>query len=1022
MAGTGWTSQRFLKSQRERLPRAMAPCVSSVLDSMVAWGFINHEEHEDVDYRRPTEAARRLLTIAEGKGEEVEQALLLALWARGCVDPPAEMRAPLVALRDELDARCASCVGEDPEARLRRIRPALVESFDDVGKVVEELVQQGALGAEDQEKILLPSYTRPEQVRTLLNLLDAKGPQSATAFLDLVDVEKITEQGPLKPPVHAFQRKLQDHHESSSRHLLAYSRREHALLDDVYVEVRLQALAQPGRPSECVTLDSLARGEWLSDRERKDVLLVTGDAGSGKTTLLQRLTGEWSRGRLLSCFELVFAFGCGQLNVVKKELSLRELLFNHCCSPGDDDGGGGGGGLDVVVRYVAGHPEKVLFCFDAIDEFREDFLGEGRVCSSTEEPVPMADLLKNLLQGNVLRGSKKIVTARTGASLQPLDVHVCRRVAIAGFSDDAVLRYQQKFHSDEGARRNACELIRTNADIRSLCQVPLYCWIVSKCYDRIGGRGGSVSTVTEIYLSMLEVFLTRGESKATPTSRTTLFSANRDALLRIGKLAHVGLLAARTSFTAPDLDACGVTPWDLALGATVHTRRYAGFGEGDVYGFVHFTVQALFAALYAVASAELGPEALLAHFPSAVRPKAVRRVVGALGSCVAAAAAEAPPGSGSAPRRPLAGSGGANRRAVCQFASGLLSKRHGELLARLSGEASVRRKRAAVRKQLRRSVKDHVRGLNDRDGHLTPDFVWVLRWLFEFQEEKVARKAARDFAGGHVKLNYTSLGPADCTCLSYLLRHLPRPVVAELDNNFIGDLGLQQLLPCIGKFSDLRLSINRITDRGVDILIPELIKHNIVTFLGLFKNQLTDESTPLLAELVTKSSHLKSLALGENRITGEGMVPLANAIKHSKSLKVILLWGNAVGDRGAECLADALEVNATLEFISLVSNKVGHAGVARLADVLHRNSTLKTLWLGENDLGDEEAFLLADCLKSNKGLKELWLNKNKITMSGARALLDALQDNATVEKVVLRQNALSEEEYKEVLAKEHRMD
>ncbi|CAN0346946.1 unnamed protein product [Lampetra planeri] len=994
MAGTGWTSQRFLKSQRERLPRAMAPCVSSVLDSMVAWGFINHEEHEDVDYRRPTEAARRLLTIAEGKGEEVEQALLLALWARGCVDPPAEMRAPLVALRDELDARCTSCVGEDPEARLRRIRPALVESFDDVGKVVEELVQQGALGAEDQEKILLPSYTRPEQVRTLLNLLDAKGPQSATAFLDLVDVEKITEQGPLKPPVHAFQRKLQDHHESSSRHLLAYSRREHALLDDVYVEVRLQALAQPGRPSECVTLDSLARGEWLSDRERKDVLLVTGDAGSGKTTLLQRLTGEWSRGRLLSCFELVFAFGCGQLNVVKKELSLRELLFNHCCSPGDDDGGGGGGGLDVVVRYVAGHPEKVLFCFDAIDEFREDFLGEGRVCSSTEEPVPMADLLKNLLQGNVLRGSKKIVTARTGASLQPLDVHVCRRVAIAGFSDDAVLRYQQKFHSDEGARRNACELIRTNADIRSLCQVPLYCWIVSKCYDRIGGRGGSVSTVTEIYLSMLEVFLTRGESKATPTSRTTLFSANRDALLRIGKLAHVGLLAARTSFTAPDLDACGVTPRDLALGATVHTRRYAGFGEGDVYGFVHFTVQALFAALYAVASAELGPEALLAHFPSAVRPKAVRRVVGALGSCVAAAAAEAPPGSGSAPRRPLAGSGGANRRAVCQFASGLLSKRHGELLARLSGEASVRRKRAAVRKQLRRSVKDHVRGLNDRDGHLTPDFVWVLRWLFEFQEEKVARKAARGFAGGHVKLNYTSLGPADCTCLSYLLRHLPRPVVAELDNNFIGDLGLQQLLPCIGKFSDLRLSINRITDRGVDILIPELIKHNIVTFLGLFKNQLTDESTPLLAELVTKSSHLKSLALGENRITGEGMVPLANAIKHSKSLKVILLWGNAVGDRGAECLADALEVNATLEFISLVSNKVGHAGVARLADVLHRNSTLKTLWL----------------------------NKNKITMSGARALLDALQDNATVEKVVLRQNALSEEEYKEVLAKEHRMD
>lgn len=42
------------------------------------------------------------------------------------------------------------------------------------------------------------------------------------------------------------------------------------------------------------------------------------------------------------------------------------------------------------------------------------------------------------------------------------------------------------------------------------------------------------------------------------------------------------------------------------------------------------------------------------------------------------------------------------------------------------------------------------------------------------------------------------MGPAECAALAFVLRHLQQPVALQLDHNSVGDMGVEQLLPCLG--------------------------------------------------------------------------------------------------------------------------------------------------------------------------------------------------------------------------------
>ncbi|XP_078732107.1 nucleotide-binding oligomerization domain-containing protein 2-like [Lampetra fluviatilis] len=1031
----------LLLHRRERLVLAMGPQVEGLLDVLFARDIVSLEERESIVCgRTPYDAARQLLCIVSSKGEDAAAELVGAL-ARAAliqVPPGFELRTDQAdadattstcfataadATADNANAATLVAVPSPPDGALAAMRLhhlALVDKLDDVDVLAEQLVLDGVLSHEDRDRVTLPQQTRQQNVRKLLNLIHTKGEAAAAAFLCCVDVKAVAEKDYFPSPVEAYKTKLRRHHEDGSQSLQMYSHLGHLALDDIYTETQLHALPTAADEEPLVlTLDTLlppppaVAGNGADAGRRpgppgKDVVLLSGDAGSGKSVLVQKLRREWSKGAAYAEFEFLFSFSCSHLNHVKKEICLRDLLFNNCCCPDACP--------DKVFEYVLRRPDRTLLVFDAMDEFRRDMAGGGdgdvAVCASPEGAAPAFTLVANVLRGNLLKGAKKVVTSRTNSDVKVmLETHVGRNVVASGFSKDAVMAYLSKRR--EGAASRATEqLLKSDPNIYSLCQIPLYCWIVSQCHGLLrqpqpqppqhqaapAGAPDSSLTITEIYLSMLEVCLCHSRPQR---DREAVFGASLPLLLKLGSLAQKALLESETSFSSSRLKEHGLTEEDLAYGFLIKSQSYRGFGTEDVFVFMHVTFQAFFAALLLVLSADRSARDVLGHFPNFSRATPWRRLAPA---CVV----------GWQRRnqcRKLIDSEKSNLQLVSQFLSGLLSERHSATLLKMvdRGGGAFKRKRGALRAHLRRCLRVHLEDLaasvrlTRRDmasyrGHLTCDFLWVVCCAHEFGDEAVARRLARDVPS-FVKLNYALVGPAHCTHLAFVLRHARSAVSAELDNNHIEDLGLHQLLPCLHKLDQLRVSSNRITDDGIRVLLPELMKHNTLKYLGLFKNSLTDVIAPDLAKFIEKSSTIEQLKLGGNEFTGAGAVLLADALKRNRSVKIVGLWGNAIGDRGAVAFAEVLEQNTPLTWLSLVGNGIGNEGVRRLSEALLKNSTLQDLWLGENSLTDEEAFILADAIRGKMHLEQLWLNKNKFTVLGAEAIASALKDNTCLKCV-----------------------
>nr|XP_032827965.1 nucleotide-binding oligomerization domain-containing protein 2-like [Petromyzon marinus] len=925
----------LLLHRRERLVLAMGPQVEGLLDVLFARDMVSLEERESIVFgRTPYDAARQLLCIVGSKGEEAAAELVGAL-ARAAliqVPPGFELRtdqadadaatgtgiAAAAAAADAADADAAAATliaaPSPPDGALAAMRLhhlALVDKLDDVDVLAEQLVLDGVLSHEDRDRVTLPQQTRQQNVRKLLNLIHTKGEAAAAAFLRCVDAKAVAEKDYFPSPVEAYKSKLRRHHEDGSQSLQMYSHLGHLALDDIYTETQLHALPTAADEQPLVlTLDTLLQpppaeagiGADVGRRPGppgKDVVLLSGDAGSGKSVLVQKLRREWAKGAAYAEFEFLFSFSCSHLNHVRKEICLRDLLFNNCCCPDTCP--------DKVFEYVLRRPDRTLLVFDAMDEFRGDMAcgggggGDVAMCASPEGAAPAFVLVANVLRGNLLRGAKKIVTSRTNSDVKVmLETHVGRNVVASGFSKDAVMAYLSKRRQGEGVASRATEqLLKSDPNIYSLCQIPLYCWIVSQCHGLLrqpqppqhrsapAGSPDSSLTITEIYLSMLEVCLSHSQPQQ---GQEALFGASLPLLRRLGSLAQKALLESETSFSSSRLKEHGLTEEDLAYGFLIKSQSYRGFGTEDVFVFMHVTFQAFFAALLLVLSADRSARDVLGHFPNFSRATPWRRLAPA---CVV----------GWQRRkqcRKLTDSEKSNLQLVSQFLSGLLSQRHSATLLKMAGRRSdgaLRRKRGALRAHLRRCLRVHLEDLaasvrlTRRDmagyrGHLTCDFLWVVCCAHEFGEEAVARRLARDVPS-FVKLNYALVGPAHCTHLAFVLQHATSAVSAELDNNHIEDLGVRQLLPCLHKLDQLRVSSNRITDDGIRVLVPELIKHNTLKYLGLFKNSLTDVIAPDLAKFIERSSTIEQLKLGGNEFTGGGAVVLADALKRNRSVKIV---------------------------------------------------------------------------------------------------------------------------------------
>lgn len=594
-----------------------------------------------------------------------------------------------------------------------------------------------------------------------------------------------------------YMSKLRTTISAQSRFLSTYDGTENLCLEEIYTENVLEIRTEVGvagpPPTSPATLglEELfsARGHLNEDA---DTVLVVGEAGSGKSTLLQRVHLLWALGLHFQEFLFVFPFSCRQLQCVAKPLSVQTLLFEHCCWPDV--------GHQDVFRFLLDHPSRVLLTFDGFDEFRFRFTDRERHCSPTD-PTPVPNLLFNLLQGNLLKNARKVLTSRPDAVSAFLRRYLRLELNLKGFSEEGIELYLRKRHREPGVADHLVRMLRATSALHGLCHLPVVTWMVSKCHQELLLHGGGApKTTTDMYVLLLQHFLLRASP---PDSGPRglgpgLLRGRLPTLLHLGRLALVGLGQCCYVFSAGQLQAARVDADAVALGFLVRAQS-AVPGSAARLEFLHITFQCFFAAFYLALSADV-PPASLRHLFRCQRPRgsllatllrtACVRRAGRREGGVAALLREAEPH---------------NLQITAAFLAGLLSREHSGLLAegRASAKALLRR-RVWARWCLSHGLRKHFLSIppavpgEAKSMHAMPGFVWLIRSLYEMQEERLAREAVRGLKVGHLKLTFCGVGPAECAALAFVLRHLRRPVALQLDHNSVGDIGVEQLLPCLG--------------------------------------------------------------------------------------------------------------------------------------------------------------------------------------------------------------------------------
>ncbi|XP_042329214.1 nucleotide-binding oligomerization domain-containing protein 1 isoform X2 [Sceloporus undulatus] len=743
--------------------------------------------------------------------------------------------------------------------------------------------------------------------------------------------------------------------------------------------------------------------------EDGETIFIFGDAGIGKSMLLQKMQNLWSKGEFNIGAKFFFRFRCRTFSYFKQDeaICLKDLLFKYNCFPDQDP--------EEVFDFIVKFPHTVLFTFDGFDEIHSDFDLNSipELCSPSESIHPLA-LLVGLLTGKLLKGSRKVLTARTGTEI---DKNIIRKkVYLRGFSTSNLKEYTRMFFKDERCQTLVLNQLEANPNLCSLCSVPLFCWIIFKCFDHFHSTFDShelqdiTVTLTDIFLLMTEVHLNRTQKtnllKKNTRSQVETYRTNKNILFSLSKIAHRGMQKSFFVFEQDEV-LIDLSEQDLHLGFLRAIPDYGSCSDQSSYEFLHMTLQSFFTALFLVMEEKVGAKELLHFFAEC------STLDTSLSNCFPITWLKNHRSTGEDPFR-----NNEHFHFTNLFLCGLLSKAKHKLMRHLVPSACIKKKRRVLLAYFSESMKFHVKGLTRarlkdyKQLQVRPNFVWMLRCIYETQSEKVGKGIVKNMRANYLKLTYCNAYSADCTAISFVLHHFQKHLALDLDNNNINDYGIKQLLPCFRKLTILRVSVNQVTDQGIRVLYEELSKYKIVTYLGLYNNQITDVGAKYVARLIEECPSLIYVKIGANNITTEGGKSLAYAIQKSKTMYEIGMWGNQIGDEGAKAFAEALRNHSTLTNVSLAFNGITREGGKCLAEAMKHNNTVNIFWLTKNDLDDEAAEGFGEMLKVNKRLGHLWLIQNQITARGAKCLADALQDNTSIKEICLNGNPINQEEAK----------
>ncbi|KAJ4922917.1 hypothetical protein JOQ06_022590 [Pogonophryne albipinna] len=325
-------------------------------------------------------------------------------------------------------------------------------------------------------------------------------------------------------------------------------------------------------------------------------VLTNGVAGVGKTFSVQKFTLDWAEGLGNQDVSLVIPLSFRELNLIKGEqYSLLRLL--HVFHPTLQK---------VPAEQLA--VCKVLLIFDGLDESRLSLdFRNNEVVSDVSQQSSVNVLLTNLIRGKLLPSALVWITSRPAAANQIPPECVDRVTEVRGFTDAQKEEYFRRRSSDEDLSSRIISHIKSSRSLHIMCMIPVFCWITAAVLDHMlttDQRGELPQTLTDMYSHFLLVQTKRKKQKyeeGHETSPQQLTEADREVLLKLGRLAFEHLEKGDIMFYQEDLQRCGLDVTEALVHSGVCTeifKRESVIFQKTVYCFVHLSIQEFLAAVY----------------------------------------------------------------------------------------------------------------------------------------------------------------------------------------------------------------------------------------------------------------------------------------------------------------------------------------------------------------------------------------------------------------------------------------
>ncbi|XP_044211490.1 protein NLRC3-like isoform X11 [Thunnus albacares] len=691
--------------------------------------------------------------------------------------------------------------------------------------------------------------------------------------------------------------------------------------------------------------------------QQKDirVVLTNGVAGVGKTFSVQKFTLDWAEGSENQDVSLVIPLSFRELNLIKDE-QYSLLMLIHDFHPTLQK---------VTAEKLA--VWKVLFIFDGLDESRLSLdFNNRKVVSDVTQKSSVNMLLTNLFKGKLLPSALVWITSRPAAANQIPPTCVDRVTEVRGFTDAQKEEYFRRRFSDE--ELSSTSHIKTSRSLHIMCLIPVFCWITATVLEHMlttDQRGELPKTLTDMYSHFLLVQTKRKKHKydeGHETSPQELTEADRELLLKLGRLAFEQLEKGNIMFYQEDLKKCGLDVTEASVLSGVCTeifKRESVIFQKTVYCFVHLSVQEFLAAVY------------MYHCYTSRNTKVLKDFLGKYYSY-----SSLDDFLKRAMKKSLRSENG-HLDLFVRFLHGLSLKSNQSLLGGLLGQTEN------SSEIIQRAI-NNLKEMNTED--ISPDrSINIFYCLMEMNDRSVHQEI-QEFLKSENR-SEKKLSEIHCSALAYMLQ-MSEEVLDELDlmKYNTSKEGKRRLIPAVRNCRKARLVGCGLSETHCEVVASAL------------------KSNP---------SHLRELDMTDNRLSVSAVKHLSAGLESPNCrVETLRLDGCGLSKTNCEVVASALKSNPShLREVDLSYNSLSVSAVKHLSAGLESpNCRLETLRLDGCELSETHCEVVASALKSNPShLRELNLSSNRLSVSAMKHLSAGLESpNCRLETLRFRACGLSE--------------